>query len=262
MFEQFLSIDAVERLGTNFAFVLLMFWYMVQQGKKQDKQSSKYISIQEKQGRDFLMALDKITESIGRTFLSKAQVFTMLNMCFKLHILRKLDLVRKILDDNDIVNRQEQIKTNIRCNFIEISRSEAAQLNEYNTEIGKIGDILLSQINWNTFLESVYKIVFDSELKKELKIKDLKTLMEQYVSDIMVHYEDLYCPEKKKESFIQGLKQEMSKVSWTSKKELKTLTKTVLLSTVFFGLGIYAVDLVIKQCLFGIHALARLVFGA
>ena len=67
---------------------------------------------------------------------------------------------------------------------------------------------------------------------------------------------------KKKESFIQGLKQEMSKVSWTSKKELKTLTKTVLLSTVFFGLGIYAVDLVIKQCLFGIHALARLVFGA
>ncbi len=67
---------------------------------------------------------------------------------------------------------------------------------------------------------------------------------------------------KKKESFIQGLKNELGKVSWTSKKELKTLTKTVLLSTVFFGLGIYAVDLVIKQCLFGIHALARLVFGA
>jgi preprotein translocase SecE subunit len=67
---------------------------------------------------------------------------------------------------------------------------------------------------------------------------------------------------KKKESFIQGLKNELAKVSWTSKKELKTLTKTVLLSTVFFGLGIYAVDLVIKQCLFGIHALARLVFGA
>lgn len=67
---------------------------------------------------------------------------------------------------------------------------------------------------------------------------------------------------KKKESFIQGLKHELGKVSWTSKKELKTLTKTVLLSTVFFGLGIYAVDLVIKQCLFGIHALARLVFGA
>lgn len=67
---------------------------------------------------------------------------------------------------------------------------------------------------------------------------------------------------KKKESFIQGLKYELGKVSWTSKKELKTLTKSVLLSTVFFGLGIYAVDLVIKQCLFGIHALARLVFGA
>lgn len=67
---------------------------------------------------------------------------------------------------------------------------------------------------------------------------------------------------KKKETFIQGLKNELGKISWTSKKELKTLTKTVLLSTVFFGLGIYAVDLVIKQCLFGIHALARLVFGA
>lgn len=68
--------------------------------------------------------------------------------------------------------------------------------------------------------------------------------------------------EKSKESFIQGLKNELRKVSWTPKKELTTLTKTVLLSTVVFGLGIYAVDLVIKQCLFGIHALARLVFGA
>jgi hypothetical protein len=196
MFEQFFTVEAVERIGTNFVFVILMFWYMVQQGKKQDKQSKNFVTLQEKQGRDFLLALEKVTESIGRTFLTKSQVFIMLNTVFKLHVLKKLELVRKILDENDIINRHEQIKTSIRCNFIEISRSEAAQLNEFNTEVGKLGDIFLNLIKWNEFFDNVHKIVFSCEINKELKIKDLKTLMEHYISDILAEYERLYNPSK------------------------------------------------------------------
>lgn len=64
------------------------------------------------------------------------------------------------------------------------------------------------------------------------------------------------------ESFLQGLKSELKKVSWTSKKELISSTKIVVGSTFFLGMGIYVADLLIRQCLLGIHTLARLVFGA
>jgi preprotein translocase subunit SecE len=65
-----------------------------------------------------------------------------------------------------------------------------------------------------------------------------------------------------KESLLQGLKDELRKVAWTSKEELKICTKIVVGSTFMFGLGIYGVDLVVKGFLEAIHMITRLVFGA
>lgn len=50
-------------------------------------------------------------------------------------------------------------------------------------------------------------------------------------------------------SFVAGIKDEMKKVSWTEKSELQHCTKIVLATTLFFGLGIYIVDLMIKGML-------------
>lgn len=61
--------------------------------------------------------------------------------------------------------------------------------------------------------------------------------------------------------FIDELKQELKKVSWTSAKELKAATKAVVISTFAFGFGIYLVDLVIKNVLTTISALFRWIFG-
>jgi preprotein translocase subunit SecE len=44
---------------------------------------------------------------------------------------------------------------------------------------------------------------------------------------------------------IREYKEELKKVSWTSKEELKLFTKVVVGTTFVFGLGIYFVDLVI-----------------
>lgn len=57
--------------------------------------------------------------------------------------------------------------------------------------------------------------------------------------------------EKKREFFawVSGLKEELKKVSWTTKSELAFCTKIVLWSTLLFGLGIYLVDLSIKGAL-------------
>jgi preprotein translocase subunit SecE len=68
---------------------------------------------------------------------------------------------------------------------------------------------------------------------------------------------------KKKRVFnsIQELKEELSKVSWTTKDELKLSTKVVIGATFFFGIGIYLFDLVIKGCLDFIALAVHFIFG-
>jgi len=62
-------------------------------------------------------------------------------------------------------------------------------------------------------------------------------------------------------SYIQDLKDELRKVSWTSQEELSFSTKMVVLATLLFGLSIYVVDFVIKSCLEFIKIVVHFIFG-
>ncbi len=62
-------------------------------------------------------------------------------------------------------------------------------------------------------------------------------------------------------AYIQELKEELRKVSWTSKDELFFATKMVVGATFLLGLGIYLVDMVIKGCLDLISLSVHLIFG-
>ena len=67
--------------------------------------------------------------------------------------------------------------------------------------------------------------------------------------------------DKKKSSYFTEVKNELKKVTWTSRGELIFCTKTVIFSTFFFGLAIYGVDLTIRGVLDGISATLRMIFG-
>lgn len=62
-------------------------------------------------------------------------------------------------------------------------------------------------------------------------------------------------------SWIEGLKAELQKVSWTTPEELRLSTKVVIISIFAFGFGIYVMDFVIKGALDGIASLVRIAFG-
>lgn len=62
-------------------------------------------------------------------------------------------------------------------------------------------------------------------------------------------------------SYINELKEELKKVTWTTKDELILFTKIVIGATFSLGLGIYGVDLLIKGVLNGFGALIHLIFG-
>ncbi len=66
---------------------------------------------------------------------------------------------------------------------------------------------------------------------------------------------------KKVISFVGDVKQELKKVDWTSKEELKGYTKIVLASTFIFGMFVYFIDLFIQGFLGGINLLVKFFTG-
>lgn len=53
----------------------------------------------------------------------------------------------------------------------------------------------------------------------------------------------------KRENYLREVQKELKKVTWTSKKDLFKYTKVVVGATFVFGLGIYAVDIAIRNAL-------------
>ncbi len=66
---------------------------------------------------------------------------------------------------------------------------------------------------------------------------------------------------KKTFSFIKDMKEELRKVTWTTRAELLMCTKIVVWSTIIFGLGIYVMDLLIKNALELIKMTIHFIFG-
>jgi len=58
-------------------------------------------------------------------------------------------------------------------------------------------------------------------------------------------------------TFIGEVKQELKRIDWTAKEELRFYTKVVAGSTFVFGMAIYLMDLVIQGALHLIGLLAR-----
>lgn len=61
--------------------------------------------------------------------------------------------------------------------------------------------------------------------------------------------------------FVGDVKQELKKVEWTTKEELRSYTKIVLVSTLFFGMFVYFIDLIIQGFLGGINLLVKFFTG-
>jgi preprotein translocase subunit SecE len=61
--------------------------------------------------------------------------------------------------------------------------------------------------------------------------------------------------------FVEEVKAEVQRVTWTTREELQVYTKIVVASTLFFGLGIYFTDLIIQGVLNGFSSFVQLIGG-
>jgi preprotein translocase subunit SecE len=68
-------------------------------------------------------------------------------------------------------------------------------------------------------------------------------------------------PKRFRAGYVTELKEELKKVTWTTKEELILFTKIAVGATFALGLGIYGIDLLIKGVLNGFGTLVHLIFG-
>jgi preprotein translocase subunit SecE len=61
--------------------------------------------------------------------------------------------------------------------------------------------------------------------------------------------------------WLEQVKQEFFKISWTDSEELKVYTQLVVGATFIFGLGIYVVDVIIHAFLNGLASVIHLLGG-
>jgi len=66
---------------------------------------------------------------------------------------------------------------------------------------------------------------------------------------------------KKRVFFLRQVQQELKKVTWTTKEELKTCTKIVIISTFVLSLGIFAADVIIQGALQVVSSVAKVLGG-
>ena len=66
---------------------------------------------------------------------------------------------------------------------------------------------------------------------------------------------------KQVKNFFAEVKAEFNRITWTSKEELQTYTKIVVISSFVLGMGVYFVDVAIRLCLETLEAATLLIFG-
>ncbi|WP_267443427.1 hypothetical protein [Erwinia psidii] len=95
------------------------------------------------------------------------------------HSRGKLQELRSILLNDDLSQR-ERIKIRIKNMLMHRSSAYIRELNALNTPIKSLGNWYQSHFDFDNFLQDVYKIVFDSGLTVEEKVRNATDVMEEY----------------------------------------------------------------------------------
>lgn len=100
------------------------------------------------------------------------------------HVQKKLRFIKKILEKNDIVNRENEIKRNIECEFRRITNEGTEQISRYKSVIGDMGSIINDNVDWPELLEETYSIIFNNKSNKAQKLNDLNRNLDSYINKI------------------------------------------------------------------------------
>jgi len=166
-------------------------------GKRSDKQSVLITKSIVDMGREIKMA-------IGNTIIdfNRANIITLAIMWKASD--DKLQYLESQLNSEDISNplRKVIIEQSIRTNLIEFTRPASEALYRFETEVGKLGSIVMNKevFDFDAFLPRVYKIFFREQASQypqkekdiKLKMKDFESLMRRTHNEMVAGLKNEY----------------------------------------------------------------------
>jgi len=171
-----------------FWVILIMYFYNINSFIKTQTDQLEILTKSFTESIDAIITkIDKISSWIWKTKLNKPQRTTVFKCVLHEHIDRKIDFAVELLERNHIKERQKQVKDLLKNEFFRITMEEADKLSSFDTEVWDMGKILM-WIDFDEFMWKVYEIFF-SEQDIIAKEKDLRSMMEWYVNNLIVAIE-------------------------------------------------------------------------
>ena len=135
----------------------------------------------------FTEALAEIKRISGKQLMDKEHSIEMFDIIMDNHINRKCEILREKIEQNHWETRKSIIMKDIETQFRIITQEGCAIMSKWHTPYGDLGIIVDSYIDWNKFMSNIYEILDrqgKTDLDKQLKLRDAKSLMESMVTGI------------------------------------------------------------------------------
>lgn len=101
-----------------------------------------------------------ISKSIGKTSLSNEQIVSIAKSRVWYASEKKLDFIKKRLKKNNLKEREEIIRKQIRTELDRISIDYIDELNWYTSSLGLVGDWVGENFPMEDFMEEIFDVVF------------------------------------------------------------------------------------------------------
>jgi len=194
MFDSISSL--IDKVGFDDAFKIILLGVLIFVLKIMDKHAKSNHVLAESVNTNFHALGDtlhmmseqnrKIHEDVKEknVYLNTEQTIDMFRDKCRAHTEDKVEVLREILTNNNLLTRKEEIKENIHDTFRAITNKRVSELAKYKSVVGDLASIVEDNIDWNELFEDTYDIVFNNKSSNKQKIFDFRKRMDKYTNKI------------------------------------------------------------------------------
>lgn len=136
--------------------------------------------------------IKEISYAVGRTSLSRSQSVDMVREKMWYTSESKINYIKDILIKNNLSRRKPMITKNIKAELTRLSNIYVEELNNYNSELGNLGDLINDHFQTKEFFDELFYIVFrdkdnysEATMEIELKLNDIRTIMKNHQNNLI-----------------------------------------------------------------------------
>jgi hypothetical protein len=182
-------IKAVGDVGLPVVLAILMWLFFSKQNKFFQTTITSQNTFLQQSFENIAIVLKDISKHIGKSLLSQEETLSVFKDVEKISIHEIIEYCAEVLENNNLIDRREQISKNLKTKLQEIFQKQASKLSMFNTPAGDLGIIYSHNFNAVETLKHLIPIFF-SNVAKRTKLNDIKQLLSHYSIEALKEIED------------------------------------------------------------------------